>query len=182
MWETDFVCKAKTGAKVGKRLLGTRMTWWLAAWPAYGAVSVCPHSAGTLSPPQILLTHHSLSDITSSFCWLQPQRSTTTVLFCSTLQPGIHLLPLAHIPCSDSQWHLSLLLIHYPSILASRGLLVALATWHKQQILMVNPETLYGGVISWFWLPLHFCSAEAKNTSKKWVWQRAPTLNSLHSN
>lgn len=81
------------------------------------------------------------------------------------------LLPLAHIPHSDSQWHLSLLLIHYPNILASRGLLVALATWHKRRNLMVNPETLYGGVISWFWFPSHFCSAEAKNTSKKRVWQ-----------
>lgn len=92
------------------------------------------------------------------------------------------LLPLAHILSSDSQWHLSLLLIHYPSILASRGLLVALAIWNKWWNFMVNPETLYGGVISWFWFPSHFYSAEAKNTSKKQVWQRAPTPNSLHSN
>lgn len=73
-------------------------------------------------------------------------------------------------------------LIHYPNILASSSLLVALVTWHRHWNLMVNPETLYGGVISWFWFPLHFCSIEAKNTSKKWVWQWAPTLNSLHSN
>lgn len=81
------------------------------------------------------------------------------------------LLPLTHIPSCDSQWHLSVLLIHYPNILASRGLLVALAIWNKRRNLMVNPETLYGGVISWFWFPSHFYSAEAKNTSKKQVWQ-----------
>jgi len=59
---------------------------------------------------------------------------------------------------------------------------VALATWHKRWNLMVNPETLFGGVISWVWFPLHFCSGEAKNTSKKRVWQQAPTLNSLRFN
>lgn len=157
--------------------------WLLAVWPAHDAVSVCPCPASTLltsqNPPCLpwAFRHHQQLLLATG----TEEHDHSALLFHITAQ-NPPLLLLAHIPHSDSQWHLSLLLIHYPNILASRSLLVALATWHKRRNLMVNPETLYGGVISWFWFPSHFCSTEAKNTSKKWVWQRAPTLNSLHSN
>lgn len=133
-----------------------------------GAASVRPRCAylPKSSCPTGAFRHHQLLLLDT----VAEEHEHSALLFHITAQDP-PLLPLTRIPSSDSQWHLSLLLIHYPNILASRGLLVALAIWNKRRNLMVNPETLYGGVISWFWFPSHFYSAEAKNTSKKQVWQ-----------
>lgn len=153
------------------------------AWAAHGAVSLCPCTAVLYLLPKILLACHNAfrhHQLLLKAAAAEEHDHSTPLFHITARDPP--LLPLACIPHSDSQWHLSLLLIHYPNILASSGLLVALVTWHRHWNLMVNPETLYGGVISWFWFPLHFCSTVAKNTSKKWVWQWAPTPNSLHSN